>query len=62
VIAGHAKGDTVSQHNVQIVKSVQPPSGTNLSSLLSQDAGASGRLQRLASLLTSDFDAVGLGE
>jgi ketosteroid isomerase-like protein len=49
----------MSQANVELVKSVHPPSGTNLSSVFGQDAESSGRFQRLASLLTPDFEAVG---
>jgi ketosteroid isomerase-like protein len=48
----------MSQANVELVKSVHPPSGTNLSGLFNQDA-ESGRFQRLASLLTPDFEAMG---
>ena len=49
----------MSQENVELVKSVHPPSGTNLSSLFREDAEGSGRFQRLASLLTADFEVVG---
>lgn len=48
----------MSQENVELVKSVHPPSGTNLSNLFSPDAG-SGRYERLASLVTADFEVVG---
>ncbi|TMK99257.1 MAG: nuclear transport factor 2 family protein [Actinobacteria bacterium] len=48
----------MSQANVELVKSVHPPSGTNLASLFRQDAD-SGRFERLASLLTADFEVVG---
>jgi hypothetical protein len=49
----------MSQENVELVKSVHPPSGTNLSSLFSEDAEASGRFQGLASVLTTDCEVVG---
>jgi hypothetical protein len=54
-----ASGIGDSQTNVEIVKSLHPPSGTNLSSLFGPDAEGSGRFQRLASRLTADFEAVG---
>jgi ketosteroid isomerase-like protein len=49
----------MSQENVELVKAVHPPSGTNLSSLFDRDAEDFGRFQRLASLLTEDFEAAG---
>jgi hypothetical protein len=49
----------MSQENVELVKSVHPPSGSNLSSLPSEDAEASSRLQGLASVLTPDCELVG---
>jgi ketosteroid isomerase-like protein len=49
----------MSQANVELVKSVHPPSGTNLSSLFGQDAETSGRFQRLACLVTPDFEVIG---
>jgi ketosteroid isomerase-like protein len=49
----------VAQENVDLVKSVHPPSGTDLSRWFAADAESSGRLRRLASLLSADFEAVG---
>jgi ketosteroid isomerase-like protein len=49
----------VSRENVEIVRSVHPPSGTSLTSLFRGEAEDSGLLGRFASLLTPDFEAVG---
>jgi hypothetical protein len=49
----------MSQENVELVKSVHPSSGTNLSSLFGEEADASGRFQGLASVLTADCEVVG---
>jgi hypothetical protein len=49
----------MSNENVEIIRSVQPPSGTNLSGLFGENAEASGRFQGLASLLTPDCEVVG---
>jgi hypothetical protein len=46
----------VSRENVELVKSVHPLSGTSLSSLF--DGDAEGPLERLASLLSDDFEAI----
>jgi ketosteroid isomerase-like protein len=49
----------MSKENVEIVKSVHPLSGTNLSTLFGEDGEGLGRFRALASLLTPDFVAVG---
>ncbi len=49
----------MSQENVELVRSVHPMSGTDLSSLFKRYAADSARFQRLASLLTEDFEVVG---
>src|SRR6266487_1248747 len=49
----------MSQENVEIVKSVHPPSGTDLTTLFSTEAEESGGFEALASALTPDFEAVG---
>ena len=49
----------MSEENVALVKSVHPPSGTNLSALFSENADASGALMRAASLFTEDCEVIG---
>ena len=49
----------MSQENVEIVKSVHPPSGTDLATLFSTEAEESGGFEALASVVTPDFEAVG---
>src|SRR3954447_18898957 len=49
----------MSQENVELVKLVHPPSGTELTGLFSGDAANSGALEQVASLLTDDFVAIG---
>ena len=49
----------MSQENVELVKSVHPPSGTDLTRLFSRESEESGWFQALASALAPDFEAVG---
>jgi ketosteroid isomerase-like protein len=49
----------MSQNNVEIVKSVHPRSGTNLTNLFGEGAANPRGLEQLASLLTDDFVAIG---
>ena len=48
----------MSRENVELVRSVHPPSGTDLLSLY-RDTGDAGEFARFAALLTDDFEAVG---
>ena len=49
----------MSQTNVELVRSVHPPTGTELTSLFREDAAGRSGLKLLAGLLTEDFEAVG---
>ena len=48
----------MSQEDVELVKAIHPPTGTDLVALFSEGADSE-RLEALASLLTPDFEAVG---
>jgi len=49
----------MSRENVELVKSVHPPSGADLTSLFAAGAEDLRRFGALATLLTDDFEAVG---
>ena len=49
----------MSQENVELVRSVHPPSGTDLLSLFGEEIEASSPLRTVSALLTADFEAVG---
>jgi ketosteroid isomerase-like protein len=49
----------VSRENVELVRSVHPPSGTDLLSLFSEEMEASGVLRGMSALVTPDFEAIG---
>jgi hypothetical protein len=46
----------MSQENVEIVKALSPPSGTELTELFADDAGAVDRLQSAAPLFHREFE------
>ena len=46
----------MSQENVEVVKSVHPPSGTDLTSLFADDSGAPARLEAAAPLYHPEFE------
>ena len=49
----------MTRENVELVKALHPPTGTELVALFALDGSAPGQLGQLASLLTDDFEAVG---
>jgi len=49
----------MAQEDIELVKAVHPPTGTDLVQVFGEDVLGSGRLDALASLLTPDFEAVG---
>jgi ketosteroid isomerase-like protein len=49
----------MSRENVELVRSVHPPSGTDLTVLFGGEDAGRGGLGRLAPLLTDDFEVVG---
>jgi ketosteroid isomerase-like protein len=49
----------MSRENLELVRSIHPPSGTDLVTLFGEESDASGALQSLSALVTPDFEAVG---
>ena len=49
----------MSRENVELVKRVHPPSGSNLSRIFGPGAEGAGPVQAVSSLLAPDFEAVG---
>jgi ketosteroid isomerase-like protein len=48
----------VSEQDVELIKSIHPPTGTDLVPLFEEAAANPGRLEGFAALLTPDFEAV----